>query len=220
MLLVFLRVIRRAIVVLGVIGFLFGILLEAIPVYTNGTNEVINAIHITNQQYALDERISKDVCALTQPGDHSQSVLELQVTLPAFEKNQADLQSNLQTNDPSFELPAHIPGDVQLLIIQSQSDYAALDSAARSILNNADPPIDQNQLAIIQQHERPYFITMGTAAKVWQGHIRDNAIMFFQFELGLDIAVLALMIAHWVLGKVIQMLERRNVHVAATTKTT
>lgn len=208
MLIAVLRIIRHAIVVLGIIGFVFGILLEIIPVFSNGSNEVLNAIHITNQQYALDERISKDVLVLTQPGDHSQAILELQVTLPAFEKNQADLQGSLRTNDPTLGLPDHIPGDVQLLVIQSQADYVALDSAARSILSSTDPPIDPNQLAIIQQHERPYFIAMSTIAKVWQGHIRDNALMFFQFELVVDIVILGLVIVYWVLGRVIQVLIR------------
>jgi len=217
MLLVFLRVIRRAIVVLCVIGFLFGIFLEAIPVFSNGSNEVLNAVRLTNQQCALAERISKDALTLTQSGDHSQAILELQVTLPIFEKTQVGLQKN---NDPSLELPIHIPGDAQLLIIQAQPDYAALDSAGRSILKNADPPIDPNELEIIQQHERPYFLEMGTISRVWQGHIEENAHNFFVFEFTIDIVILVLIIVHLVLGKIIQVLERRNANVAVSTQET
>ena len=206
MLIPVLRIIKRSIAVLGIIALIFSILLELIPAFSNGSNEAVNAIHLSNQQYALAERISKDALTLTQDGDHSQAILELQVTLPTFEKN----QNGLQTNDPSLQLPDHIPGDVQLLIIQSQADYVALDSAARSILKNADPPVDPNQLAIIQQHERPYFIAMNTIAKVWQGHIEDNALAFFRIELGFGIGLLVLLVVHFVLGRIIQFVVKRG----------
>jgi hypothetical protein len=186
---------------------LFTVLFEMAPFLPNSTNGVLNAVHITHQQYALDERITKDALVLTQDGDHSQAILELQVSLPVFEKNQAGLQKN---NDPSLGLPAHIPGDVQLMIIQSQSDYAALDSAARSILKNADQPIDPNQLTIIRQHERPYFLTMNNASAVWQGHIIDTAMNFFRWELGFGLGMLALVIVHWILGKVIKVLQKKE----------
>jgi hypothetical protein len=197
MLLIALRIIRKAIAVLGIIALLFSILFEIIPTLPNTVDNAVNAVHITNQQCALAERISKDALALTQPGDHSQAILELQVTLPAFEKNQNGL---VKDDDPSLELPAHIPGDVQLFIIQSQSDYAALDSAGRSILKNADPPINPDQLAIVQQHERPYFLEMNTIAKVWQTRVDDNSAAFFQVELSFGIGMLVLLVAYWVLG--------------------
>lgn len=202
-----LRIIRGFIACIIIAILLASTLLEILPTLPNSLNSVVNAIHLTNQQYALAERISKDVLTLTQPGsDHSQAILELQVTLPAFEKN----QNGLQTNDPSLGLPAHIPGDIQLLIIQSQADYVALDSAARSILKNADPPIDPNQLAIILQHERPYFIAMNTIAKVWQGHIEQNAFTFFQVELGFGIGLLVLVIVHFVLGRIVHKLSHHQ----------
>jgi hypothetical protein len=204
MLLIALRIIRKAIAVLGIIALLFSILFEIIPTLPNTVDNAVNAVHITNQQSALAERISKDALALTQPGDHSQAILELQVTLPTFEKNQNGLVKN---DDPSLELPVHIPGDVQLLIIQSQSDYAALDSAARSILVNADPPINPDQLAIVQQHERPYFLEMNTISKVWQTRVDDNAAAFFQVELGFGTGMLALLVAYWVLGIIIQRIS-------------
>lgn len=201
-----LEIIARFVAVIIFVLLLFGILFEIVPLLPNSLNSVVNAIHLTNQQYALAERISKDALTLTQGGDHSQAILELQVTLPTFEKN----QNGLQTNDPSLGLPAHIPGDVQLLIIQSQADYVALDSAARSILKNADPPIDQNQLAIIQQHERPYFIALNTISKVWQQHIIDNAAAFFRIELGFGIALLVLVFAHWILGRIVHNIVKRS----------
>lgn len=205
MALVLLRVIKGCIAVIGIIILLFSMLFEIIPTLPNTVDNAVNAIHITNQQYALDERIAKDALALTQPGDHSQAILELQVTLPIFEKNQNGL---VMDNDPSLELPAHIPGDVQLLIIQSQSDYTALDSAARSILANADPPINPDQLAIVQQHERPYFLEMNTISKVWQTRVDDNAAAFFQVELGFGIGMLVLLVVYFVLGKIIQRIEK------------
>ncbi len=204
--LVVLRLLRGTIAALGIAGLLLSILFEIIPILPNTTNNAVNAIHLTNQQGALTERIAKDALALTQDGDHSQAILELQVSLPAFEKN----QNGLQANDPSLHLPAHIPGDVQLLIIQSQADYAALDSAARSILKNADLPVDPNQLAIIQQHERPYFIAMNTVAKVWQGHIEDGSAAFFRIELGFGIVLLVLVFAHWTLGRIINNIVKQK----------
>jgi hypothetical protein len=205
MLLIALRIIRKAITVLGMIALLFSILFEIIPTLPNTVDNAVNAVHITNQQTALAERITKDALALTQDGDHSQAILELQVSLPIFEKNENGLVKN---NDPSLELPMHIPGDVQLLIIQAQPDYAALDSAARSILKNADPPINPDQLAIVQQHERPYFLEMNTIAKIWQQRIDDNSAAFFQIELGFGIGMLVLVVAYFVLGKVIQRTDR------------
>jgi hypothetical protein len=204
MLLIALRIIRKAVAVLGIIALIFSILLEMIPALSNGSNEAVNAVRLTNEQYALAERIDKDALTLTQPGDHSQAILELQVTLPTFEKDQNGLTVD---NDPSLGLPDHIPSDVQLLIIQSSPDYAALDSAARSILDNADPPINQNQLAIMQQHERPYFLEMNTIAKVWQAHIIDTAIGFFRWELGFGIGMLVLVVAYFVLGRIIQRIK-------------
>lgn len=209
-----LEIISSFILVVIFVLLLFTVLFEMAPFLPNSTNGVVNAMHITNQQCALAERITKDALALTQAGDHSQSILELQVSLPIFEKNQNGLVKN---NDPSLGLPAHIPGDVQLLVIQSQSDYAALDSAARFILKNADPPINQNELDIIRQHERPYFLMMTSVSTVWQGHILDTAMNFFRWELGFGLGMLALVIVHWVLGKVIQRLERRS-HEAAITQ--
>lgn len=202
-----LEIISSYVLVVIFVLLLFAVLFEMAPFLPNSANGVLNAMHITNQQYALDERITKDALALTQPGDHSQAILELQVSLPAFEKNQNGLVKN---NDPSLELPAHIPGDVQLLIIQSQSDYAALDSAARSILKNDDQPIDPNQLTIIRQHERPYFLTMNNVSTVWQGHIIDTAMNFFRWELGFGLGMLALVIVHWILGRVIKVLQKKE----------
>jgi hypothetical protein len=191
-----LRIIRRAVVILAILALLFSIGLETIPVFTDGSNEVVNAVRLTNQQYGLAERIAKDALVLTQTGDHSQAILELQVTLPVFEKTQLGLQKY----DPSLEIPAHIPGDVEILIVQSQPDYTAMDSAARSILKNADPPINLNELAIVQEHERPYFLEMNSISKIWQGHIEDTAHNFFSFELGFGVGALVLLIVHWILG--------------------
>jgi len=206
MLILVLYIIRRTIVVLAIIALVASILLEMIPVYTNGVNQVANAIHITNQQSALAERISKDALTLALPGDHSTAILELQVSLPVFEKNQAGLQAN----DPSLQLPQRTPGDIALLLVQAQSDYVALDSAAQSILKNADAPIDANQLAIIQQHERPYFIAMNIVSKTWQQRIIANALAFFQLELGFGIGLLALVIVYWILGRIIHSLGKRQ----------
>jgi hypothetical protein len=196
-----LRIIMRAIAIIGIVILLASILLEMIPVFSNGVNEVVNAIHVTNQQPALAERITKDALLLTQPGDHSQAILELQVSLPVFEKN----QMGLMKNDPSLQLPDHIPGDVSLLLVQAQPDYVAIDSAARSILQNADPPVDQNQLAIIEQHERPYFLEMSFVAQTWQGHIIGNAITFFWTELWMSTGVAFLLLLWAVLPALIRL---------------
>lgn len=196
-----LRIIMRFIVIIGMILLLSSILLEMIPVFTDGSKEVVNAIHLTNQQYALAERIDKDVLILAYrpEAEHASAILELQVTLPHWEQ----VQSGLQTSDPTLQLPAHVPGDVQLLLIQAQPDYTAIDSAARSILANTDPPVDPNELAIVQQHERPYFLEMSTVSKIWEGHMEQNATAFFQLELWFGVGLLVLLIAYWIPGRVI-----------------
>lgn len=201
-----LEIISSFILVVTFVLLLFTVLFEIVPLLPNTADGAVNAIHITNQQSALAERITKDVLILTQDGDHSQAILELQVSLPVFEKN----QNGLVVNDPSLGLPTRIPGDIELLVAQSQPDYAALDSAARSILKNADPPINQNELAIVLQYERPYFLEMNIVSKTWQKRIEDNADAFFRIELGFGIGMFVLVVVYWILGRVIKVLQKKE----------
>jgi len=203
-----LRIIMRTIAIIGIIVLLANILLEVLPVLPNSLVTTVSTIHRVNQQGALAERIDKDVLILAYRPDaeHAQAVSELQVTLPVFEK----IQIGLQNGDSSLNLPMRRPADVQLLLLQTQSDYAAIDAAAQSVLANAGPPVDQNELAIVVQHERPYFLAMSTVAKIWEGHIEDNALGFFWTELWIGIILMILWIASIVLSRIAQ--RKGNAH--------
>lgn len=194
-----LRIIQRFVIIVGVVLLLGLALLEILPVLPNNVPTVISIIHKVNLQGALAERIDKDalILAYRPETEHAQAISELQVTLPAFEK----IQAGLQGGDTSLNLPMRRPQDVQLLLLQSQSDYIALDAAAKTILAHTDSPVDPDQIAIIQQHERPYFVTMGTVAKTWEGHIEDNALGFFWTELWMSMLLLILYIVFLVASR-------------------
>lgn len=188
-----LHIVTRFTTIVGMILLLGAILLETLPVLPSSVPTTVSIIHRVNQQGSFAERIDKDVLILAYrpEAEHAQAISELQVTLPVFEK----VQAGLQGGDASLNLPMRRPQDVQLLLLQSQSDYIAVDAAAKAILARTDQPVDQNQIAIIQQHERPYFLAMGIVAKTWEGHIEDNAIGFFWTELWISIFLLLLWIA-------------------------
>lgn len=194
-----LRIIQRFVIIVGVVLLLGLALLEILPVLPNNVPTVISIIHKVNLQGALAERIDKDalILAYRPETEHAQAISELQVTLPAFEK----IQAGLQGGDTSLNLPMRRPQDVQLLLLQSQSDYIALDAAAKTILAHTDSPVDPDQIAIIQQHERPYFVAMGTVAKTWEGHIEDNALGFFWTELWMSMLLLILYIVFLVASR-------------------
>lgn len=194
-----LRIIQRFVIIVGVVLLLGLALLEILPVLPSNVPTVISIIHKVNLQGALAERIDKDalILAYRPETEHAQAISELQVTLPAFEK----IQAGLQGGDASLNLPMRRPQDVQLLLLQSQSDYIALDAAAKTILAHTDSPVDPDQIAIIQQHERPYFVTMSAVAKVWEGHIEDNALGFFWTELWMSMLLLILYIVFLVASR-------------------
>lgn len=191
----------RAIAIIGIVSLIGNVFIEALPLPNNNVLTTVSIMYRVEQQGALDERIDKDVLNLAYraQSERVQAVNELQVTLPTFEQ----IQAGLQNGDASLYLPTRRPQDVQLLVVQSQSDYAAIDTAARSILAHADSPVDANELAIIQQHERPYFLEINDVAKVWESHILENALDFFWFELWIGIGLAVLWITYTILaGKV------------------
>lgn len=206
-----LRIIMRFTTIVGMILLLGAVLLEILPILPSSIPTTVSIIHRINQQGALAERIDKDVLVLAcRPGsEHAQAVSELQVTLPAFEK----VQAGLQGGDPSLNLPMRRPQDVQLLLLQSQSDYIAVDTAVKAILAHTDSPIDPNQIAIIQQHERPYFLAINYAAKTWEGHIEDNALEFFWTELWISICLMLL----WIAFPVFNRFQRKTTTIDRTT---
>jgi hypothetical protein len=189
-----LRIIARFIAIIGIIVLLASAALEILPVLPNNVLTTVSTIHRVNQQGALAERIDKDVLTLAYrpQAEHAQSLSELQVTLPVFEK----IQAGLQSGDASLNLPTHRPQDVQLLLLQTQSDYIAIDASAKTILAHADQPVDLDQIAIIQQHEHDYFVAMGTIAKTWEGDIESDALGFFWTEFWMS-AILLFLVLLW-----------------------
>lgn len=192
-----LRIIMRSIVAIGIIFLIGAALLEVLPVLPNSVATTVSIVHRVNQQGALAERIDKDVLTLAYrpQSERVQALSELQVTLPTFEK----VQAGLQGGDVSLNLPMQRPQDVQLLLLQSQSDYMAIDTAVKAILAHTNQSVDPNQIAIIQQHERPYFLAMNYSAKVWEDHVEGNALGFFWVELWMSIILIILTLAWMVL---------------------
>ena len=198
----------RAITVMSIVVLISSVLIEILPLPNNNVLTTINIIRRIEQQQSLAERIDKNILILAYrpQSEHIQAINELQVTLPIFEK----IQSGLQSGDASLYLPKRRPQDVQLLLVQSQPDYIAIDTAAKTILGHADSPVDLDEISIMQQHERPYFLAINNAARLWQGHILENSLGFFWTELCLGIVLLSLYIISVILKKIDKWIKKCN----------
>lgn len=148
-------------------------------------------------QRDLTERITKDVLTLAYRPitEHPQAINELQNTLPAWEHG----QHALQTGDPALALPRHPPDTILQLMISSQPDFAAIDTAARQIIAHPDKPVDPVEVDIIVAHERDYFLTLAQVNTAWQQYIDGAFLQIFWIEEGLVGIVVGMLVGNYFL---------------------
>jgi hypothetical protein len=183
-------VIMRILGWLGIILLFFTLAFEALPLMSNTT---LGTFRLMTRQRVLQQRIVKNVLILayqTSSDEHVEAINELQTTLPVWEQ----VQKGLRLGDASLGISANLPGDIELLLTQAQPDFAYMDAAARQILARPSP-VDPVQLAIIQQHDQPYYLTMAQVSDLFQERIQGAAKIYFGIELGMGIALMSIWIA-------------------------
>src|SRR5436853_1355459 len=125
-----LRAYARAGLVTMIVLLLLLIAFQSVWVTHGSATSLMNEVGL---QRTRSQRIVKDVLILayrSSSQEKAQALNELQTTLPLFQQTQAGLQAG----DDSRGLPKRPPQDIQLLLIQSQSDYVSLHSAGKMIL--------------------------------------------------------------------------------------
>lgn len=127
--------------------------------------------------------------------EHTQAVSELQNILPRFEQAQVGLNKG----DTSLQLPSHVPDDIAALVVASQSDYGAIDTATRKLLVTADGHVDLLQVDIVITHERDYSLEMTAVASAWQSHIENAFLQIFAWEMGIVFLLLVLVLVQYIL---------------------
>lgn len=156
------------------------------------------------------QAITKDVLILAYrpTSDRAQAISELQIALPLWEQT----QRGLQMGDTVLQLPIQVPEIVQALMTASQSDYLAIDTAARNIVAHTASPIDPIQLQIILSHEHSYAVEMTQVNNAWQLQIDGAFLHIFLIESGITSLVIILLLLLYVRSRI----EERNERAANT----
>lgn len=185
----FQEIIKRIILIARVVLVLILLLLLLLPIIKAPSNALRNA----SLQQARVERIAKDVLILEYrpTSEHSQAVSELQDTLPVWQQEQTSLAT---FND----------AQVQLLLLQSQSDYTPMTAALQKILATPTSQIDPVQVSIILQHEHDYAVTLNQIAMLIQQDSTSVTTQFFVFSL----SALALSIILAIVNQIIARKEQ------------
>lgn len=173
---------------LGIFLFIISLLFEALPLMKGNA---LNTFHLIARQRVLEQRIVTDVLTLAyRPDDeHPEALSELQTALPVWEK----VQKGLQYGDDSLGISPNLPSNVKFYLIQMQPDFTYMDTAARQVLAHHDP-VDPDQLAIVLQHEQPYYLSMAQAVIVFQDDVDSAAKIYFSIELGIGIVLMSMWI--------------------------
>jgi hypothetical protein len=137
---------------------------EVLPV-TNGNNDAAIQRQ-TDEQLTRTELMVKDVFALAyRPATgRAQSVSELQIQLPAFQR----VQNGLMNGDASLGLPVNPSNGVKLALLDAQPDYLQLVAAVQAILTHPDSNPDLTEVNIVAGRERPYISSMYTVVTLLQ----------------------------------------------------
>jgi len=173
----------------GIFLLIISLAFEALPLLPNNT---LNVFSIIALQRTLGQRVAKNALVLayrTSPDEKAEAVGELQNVLPYWEK----VQSGLAHGDPSLSIPAHLPSDISLIVLQSQPDFAYMDTAAHKVLSHPSP-VDPVQISIILQHDNAYFLSMVQITNLMQQHIQSAAQMYFIIELCIGIGIMIIWI--------------------------
>jgi hypothetical protein len=106
-------------------------------------------------------------------------------------------------------LPAHVPETVQALMMASQSDYLAIDTAAKKIIAHASSPIDPIQEQIILSHEHSYVVEMTQVNNAWQLQIDGAFLHIFWIESGITLLVIVLLLLLYIRSRIEERKNRR-----------
>src|SRR5580765_2203435 len=162
-------------------------LFQSIWIYGGSETGIMTQVGL---QRTRVQALAKDVQILSYrpASEHAQAINELQNVLPRFEQTQAGLQHG----DDALQLPTHVPTDVAQLLIATQSDYTAIDTAVRLIIAHHDEPVDPIQRDIVLAHEHDYSTQMTLINTAWQQRIDGAFLHIFWIESGITLAALAL----------------------------
>jgi len=110
--------------------------------------------------------------------EHEQAMRNLQTVLPAFEQEQALLQTNQAA-------------DVQSLLQLALNDYLPLTLAIQSVTRTpSNSTIDPSVINILVAHERNYLATMNALMLLLPQHIENSAIQLFVIQVVIEIVFL------------------------------
>ena len=173
----------------GIFLLIISLAFEALPLLPNNTLNVFSTIAL---QRTLGQRVAKNALVLayrTSPDERAEAINELQNVLPYWER----VQAGLQNGDSTLGIPAHLPSDVSLVVLQSQPDFAYMDTAAHKVLSRSSP-VDAVQISIILQHDNAYFLSMVQVTNLMQQHIQSAAQMYFIIELCIGLGLMIIWI--------------------------
>jgi hypothetical protein len=175
-------------VVLGCLLFLLVALIatQILPLFFDEPG----LINQTAMQSTRAQRIAKDalVMAYRSSDEHSQAVSEMQDTLPQLEAEQIQLRTLMSP-------------DAQLLVTESQPDYAAIDTAAQMLLAHPTDPTDITQVTIILEHERNYALTMSQLAVLRQTKIQESNLVLVASQCVISLLIIVLVAVFFVLSR-------------------
>jgi hypothetical protein len=117
--------------------------------------------------------------------EHAQAVSEIQNTLPAWEREQSELQG-LRLNE-----------DMRVLVVQAQPDFVSIDTAARKLIAH---PEDKIQVEIIAEHRRNYVLLMTQLSTLYSQRIPARVQWFVAFGEGITLFLLAAMAAKFIIA--------------------
>jgi MFS superfamily sulfate permease-like transporter len=174
--------------IFGILLILFFIAFAALPLIPNST---LGVIRIIARQRTIEQLIVKDVLILAYrpTSEHVQAISELQNSLPVWEK----VEAGLQNGDDSLGISPNLPPEVKALILQAQSDFTSIDTAAHQILAHPSQ-VDQTQLLIILQHERAYSLTLFQVSSLFEDHIHAISQVYFGIGVAISIGLLLIWI--------------------------
>jgi hypothetical protein len=166
---------------------------QSIWVFGGSASSIMNQVGL---QRARVQAITKNVLILAYRPitEHAQAVSELQNVLPIWERT----QNGLKAGNASLQLPANVPGDIATLVSLAQSDYLAIDTAARVILAHTATPVDPLQLAIVVSHEHGYALAMTQVVNAWQQHIDAAFFHLYLIESGITLGLIALILLFYI----------------------
>jgi len=161
------------ILLLLLIGF------QSIPLMQGSTSQAISEAAL---QRVRTTAIVKNTLILKYSIDgqtRAQAISDLQASMPLFEKEQG-------------VIAGYPPGDIQLLVAASRSDYLSIDTALGKITSHPNDAITDDELNLILNHTTTYNMTMGQIVIAMQTHIDNEARVLFLCELVIDAILIAI----------------------------